>query len=108
VVTPPPYRFDLVLEEDLIEEVARLHGYDKIHVPAAMHTQSMLPAYEAMRPLSELRQRLVDRDYQEVITFSFVSSAGEHALRSDPPPIKVLNPIASHLDGCARPCSADC
>ena len=98
VVTPPPYRFDLVLEEDLIEEVARLHGYDNIHVPAAMHTQAMLPAFEAMRPLSELRQRLVDRDYQEVITFSFVSSAGEHALRSDPAPIKVLNPIASHLD----------
>jgi phenylalanyl-tRNA synthetase beta chain len=45
-----------------------------------------------------LRQRLVDRDYQEVITFSFVSSAWEHALRTDPHPIKVLNPIASHLD----------
>ncbi len=98
VVTPPSYRFDLALEADLIEEAARLHGYDKIHARAAKHAQAMLPAAETSRPLAQLRQRMVDRDYQEVITFSFVSSAWEHALRTDPPPIKVLNPIASHLD----------
>ena len=78
--------------------MARLYGYDRIQAPAAQHPQAMLPAPEAARPIAQLRQRLVDRDYQEVITFSFVSSAWEHALRSDPPPIKVLNPLASHLD----------
>jgi phenylalanyl-tRNA synthetase beta chain len=98
VVTPPSYRFDLAIEEDLIEEAARLYGYDKIHATAAVHAQTMLPAPDALRPVAQLRQRMVDRDYQEVITFSFVSSAWEHALRSDPPPIKVLNPIADHQD----------
>jgi phenylalanyl-tRNA synthetase beta chain len=98
VVTPPSYRFDLAIEADLIEEVARLHGYDRIHATAPAHAQAMLPAPEALRPVAQLRRRMVDRDYQEVITFSFVSSAWEHALRSDPAPIKVLNPIAGHLD----------
>ncbi len=98
VVTPPSYRFDLALEEDVIEEAARLYGFDRIQATSAVHPQGMLPAVEATRPIAQLRQRMVDRDYQEVITFSFVSSAWEHALRSDPPPIKVLNPIASHLD----------
>ncbi len=98
VVTPPSYRFDLAIEADLIEEAARLYGYEKIHTTAPLHAQTMLPAPEASRPVALLRQRMVDRDYQEVITFSFVSSAWEHALRADPPPIKVLNPIAGHLD----------
>ena len=98
VVTPPSYRFDLAIEEDFIEEVARLYGYENIHPVATAHRQSMLPTPERERPLSMLRQRLVDRDYQEVITFSFVSSAWERTLRNVPEPIKVLNPIASNLD----------
>jgi phenylalanyl-tRNA synthetase beta chain len=98
VVTPPSYRFDIEIEADLIEEAARLYGYDRIGTTTAVNAQSMLPAVEASRPVAQLRQRLVDRDYQEVITFSFVSSSWEHALRADPPPIKVLNPIANHLD----------
>jgi phenylalanyl-tRNA synthetase beta chain len=51
-----------------------------------------------LRPESVLKQRLVDRDYQEVITFSFVSSEWERALGIEPNPIRVLNPIASNLD----------
>jgi phenylalanyl-tRNA synthetase beta chain len=98
VVTPPSYRFDLAIEEDFIEEVARLFGYENIHPVATAHRQSMLPTPETERPLSTLRQRLVDRDYQEVITFSFVSSAWERTLRNVAEPIKVLNPIASNLD----------
>ncbi len=98
IVTPPSYRFDLALEADVIEEAARLYGYERIQATSAAHPQAMLPAVEATRPVAQLRQRMVDRDYQEIITFSFVSSAWESALRSDPPAIKVLNPIASHLD----------
>src|SRR5262249_17542453 len=60
--------------------------------------QVMLPEPESVRPESALRQRLVDRDYQEVITFSFVSSEWERALGIEPNPIRVLNPIASNLD----------
>ena len=58
----------------------------------------MLLAPEAIRPVNALRQRIVDRDYQEVITFSFVSSDWERALGLEPNPVRVLNPIASNLD----------
>ena len=98
VVTPPSYRFDLAIEEDYIEEVARMHGYDNIPARPAKHAQSMLPAPESVRSAMALRSRLVDRDYHEVITFSFVSSDTERLLNADADPIKVLNPIASNLD----------
>ncbi|MDQ2963544.1 MAG: phenylalanine--tRNA ligase subunit beta [Pseudomonadota bacterium] len=96
--TPPTFRFDLAIEEDFIEEVARLHGYDNIPSAPPVQPQTMLPEHETIRPATALRQRLVDRDYQEAITFSFVDSSRERALGIDPAPIRVLNPIASNLD----------
>ena len=102
IVVPPTYRFDLAIEEDFVEEIARLVGYDAIPATPSAHRQSMLPEPERMVPLSELRRRLVDRDWQEAITFGFVSSAAEKSLFPDRDakagPIAVLNPIASHLD----------
>jgi phenylalanyl-tRNA synthetase beta chain len=98
VVTPPSYRFDIAIEEDLIEEVARLYGYENIPAVPAQHAQMMLPAPEALRSTATMRDRMVDRDYQEVITFSFVSADAERLMRADADPIKVLNPIASNLD----------
>lgn len=102
LVTPPSYRFDLAIEEDFVEEVARLHGYDAIPAIPAAHVQDMLPAPECRRTASSLKRALVARDWQEAITFSFVSSATEAALFPDRPaeaaPLAVLNPIASHLD----------
>src|SRR5699024_7963927 len=95
-------RFDIAIEEDLIEEVARLVGYDAIPASTSAHLQRMLPDPEAKTLTSDLRQRLVDRDYQEAITFSFVSAADETVLfpgrDAANAPIAVLNPIASHLD----------
>ena len=96
--TPPSFRFDLAIEEDFIEEVARLYGYDNIPAAPALQPQAMLPERETLRPVAVLKQRLVDRDYQEIITFSFVSSESERALGFDPNPIRVLNPIANNLD----------
>ncbi len=98
IVTPPSSRFDLSIEEDFIEEAARLYGFDNIPASRARHRQSMLPEHEATRSLSALSQRLVNRDYQEVITFGFVSSLTELAIRPDGHAIKVLNPIASQFD----------
>jgi phenylalanyl-tRNA synthetase beta chain len=98
VCTPPTFRFDLVIEEDLIEEAARLYGYERIPSAPPVHAQTMLPEREAVRPTAEIRQRLVDRDYHEAITFSFVDSGWERALGIDANPIRVLNPIASNLD----------
>ena len=98
IVTPPSYRFDIAIEEDLVEEIARIHGYDAIPATPRAHVQSMLPAPEARRTAATLKRCLVARDWQEVITFSFVASSDERALDPDAKPIAVLNPIAAHLD----------
>ena len=97
-VVPPSYRFDLAIEEDFVEEVARLHGYHNIPARTPLHRQTMLSEHEASRTLATLKRRLVDRDYQEVITFSFVNSEWERRLQIASHPIKLLNPIASDLD----------
>ena len=97
VVTPPSYRFDLEIEEDLIEEVARVHGFERIpaHPPRAAARMSALP--EATRPLHAVRERLAARDYQEVINFSFVEPQWEADFAAETNPIRLLNPIASQL-----------
>jgi phenylalanyl-tRNA synthetase beta chain len=101
-VTPPSFRFDLAIEEDFVEEIARLSGYDAIPAAPAAHVQAMLPDPERALSSHALKRRLTHRDWQEVITFSYVSSAWEAALfpdrRAHAAPIAVLNPIASHLD----------
>jgi phenylalanyl-tRNA synthetase beta chain len=97
VVAPPSYRFDLEIEEDLIEEVARVHGFERIpaHPPRASARMSALP--EARRPLHAVRERLAARDYQEVINFSFVEPQLEADFAGEASPIRLLNPIASQL-----------
>jgi phenylalanyl-tRNA synthetase beta chain len=102
VVTPPSYRFDLALEEDFVEEIARTHGYDNIPAAPARHASSMLPLPEARPGPSTTRARLVARDWQEVVTFSFVDEAVERSLDPSGAPIRVLNPIASHLSAMRR------
>ncbi|HEV2979022.1 MAG TPA: phenylalanine--tRNA ligase subunit beta [Casimicrobiaceae bacterium] len=98
VCTPPSFRFDLTLEEDFIEEVARLYGYDRIPSTPPVQPQTMLPEREDVRPAAAIRALLNARDYQEIITFSFVHSEWERALGMQESPIRVLNPIASNLD----------
>ena len=98
VVTPPSYRFDLVIEEDLVEEVARIHGFERIPAQPAAHVQHMLAVPETARSLLVLKRRLAARDWQEVVTFGFVSSDVERALDPAGHPVKVQNPIAAHLD----------
>jgi len=97
VVNPPSFRFDLEIEEDLIEEVARLHGFERIaaHPPRAALT--MLKTAEATRSLHELRERLAAADYREVINFSFVEPQWEEDFAGEANPIRLLNPIASQL-----------
>lgn len=97
LVPPPSYRFDLEIEEDLIEEVARLHGYDNIPAPAPQGSLVMLPQTENQRPLSRVRQLMVDRGFQEVINFSFVEEAWEADFANNTAPIFLANPIASQL-----------
>jgi phenylalanyl-tRNA synthetase beta chain len=98
VDTPPSYRLDLAIEEDLIEEVARIHGYDEIPAMPRPHVQAMLRVPETARGTAAIRRRLDDRDSQEIVTFSFVSSVDERALDPDARPLAVLNPIAAQRD----------
>src|SRR6267142_310222 len=96
VVNPPSYRFDLTIEEDLIEEVARLYGFERIAAhPPRVHA-AMLPAPETRRALHALRERLAAADYREVINFSFVEPGWEADFTGEQNPIRLLNPIASH------------
>ena len=97
LVTPPSYRFDLSIEEDLIEEIARLHGYDNIPAILPRATISMLPSTELARTATQLRERLVVRDYQEVVTYSFVEPGWEMDFAANANPVPLKNPIASQL-----------
>jgi phenylalanyl-tRNA synthetase beta chain len=98
LVTPPSFRFDLAIEEDFIEEAARMHGYDAIPSAPAAHVQHMLPAPEARRPRAALKHALADLDWQEIVTFSFVASGMESAIDPGARPLRVLNPIAAQYD----------
>lgn len=97
LVTPPSYRFDIAMEEDLIEEVARVHGYEKIQPTPIQARMSILPLAEAQRPLAKLRQAMVLRDYQEAINYAFVEAAWERDLCGNAAPIALKNPIASQM-----------
>ena len=96
-ITPPPYRFDLQIEEDLIEEVARVIGYNALPStpPLAPVTARIRP--EAQRSAFALRRTLASLGYTETINFSFVEERWEHELAGNPAPIKLQNPIASHM-----------
>jgi phenylalanyl-tRNA synthetase beta chain len=96
-VTPPLYRFDLQIEEDLIEEVARMVGYDNLP-----HTPPQAPVVAKSRPEAQrspfaVRRSLAALGYQETINYSFVDERWEHELAGNPNPIKLLNPIASQM-----------
>jgi len=97
IVTPPSYRFDIEIEEDLIEEIVRLYGYDNIPSPAPRALLSMLPQSEEARPLGRVRQILADRGFQEVINFAFVEEAWETDFAANTAPIRLANPIASQM-----------
>ncbi len=96
-VLPPSWRFDLKIEEDLIEELIRVIGYDKLPAtpPVAPVTARVRP--EARRSANTVRRTLAGLDFQETISFSFVEERWEHELAGNPDPIKVLNPIAAPL-----------
>ena len=95
VVQPPTYRYDLAIEEDLVEEVARLYGYERIaaHPP---RPAASFPRVPEKRSLHELRERLAAADYHEVINFTFVEPQWELDLAGEANPVRLLNPIASH------------
>jgi phenylalanyl-tRNA synthetase beta chain len=97
VVSPPSHRFDIEIEEDLIEELARLYGYNNIPALPPIAALNMLPQNESLRSAHHLRTLLAAMDYQEVVTYSFVDAAWERDLAGNANPIKLANPIASNM-----------
>ncbi|MEZ0238253.1 MAG: phenylalanine--tRNA ligase subunit beta [Methylophilaceae bacterium] len=96
-VTPPSYRFDIEIEEDLIEEVARLYGYEKILPYPPQAKMTMLADNESRRSALAVRELLVANDYQEVVTYSFVDESWERNLAGNTQAIPLRNPIASNM-----------
>lgn len=97
IVTPPAARFDINIEEDLIEEVARIHGFDLIPDNPPVAPTEMLIEPETKYGQHQLRYAMAAMDYQEVINFSFVEQAWEENYAGNQDPIRLLNPIASQL-----------
>lgn len=97
VVTPPSYRFDIEIEEDLIEEVARIYGFERIPARPPVAESEMRPTGEARRSNHVVRHAIAARDYQEVINFAFVEEKWERDFAANDNPIRLLNPIASQL-----------
>jgi phenylalanyl-tRNA synthetase beta chain len=96
-VTPPSWRFDLTIEEDLIEEVVRVTGYDKLPNTPPIAPITARVRSEGRRSANAVRHALAGLDYQETINFGFVEERWEHELAGNANPIKVLNPIAAPL-----------
>lgn len=97
VVTPPSYRFDIRIEEDLIEEIARIVGFENIPTVPPMAPAKMRLEPETVRSAHTVRNEMSMLGYQEVINFSFVEEVWEHDMAGNPQPIRLLNPIASQL-----------
>lgn len=96
-VTPPSWRFDLTIEEDLIEEIARVAGYEDLpeRAPVAPVTARVRP--ETRRGPHAIRHRMAALGYAETINFSFVEERWERELAGEAHPIRLLNPIAAPL-----------
>ncbi len=95
--TPPSWRFDLAIEEDLVEEIARIHGYEHVPAVAPRAAVPMLPLREGERSRFDLRHQLADLGYQEVINYSFVAEDWEEDFAGRRAPVRLANPIASPM-----------
>jgi len=96
-VTPPSWRFDIAIEEDLIEEVARVLGYERLpSTPPLAPVRARVRA-ESQRSPHQVRRALAALGYQETINFSFVEEGRERELTGNADPIKLLNPMASQM-----------
>lgn len=97
LITPPGFRFDIAIEADLIEELGRVYGYDRLPRRSLMMRSDLKSKPESLIELDRIRDLLVDRGYQEAITYSFVDEALQKKLIPDVEGIKLKNPLSSEL-----------
>ncbi|MFT5722746.1 MAG: phenylalanyl-tRNA synthetase beta chain [Motiliproteus sp.] len=96
-VAVPSYRFDVSIEEDLLEELARIYGYNRMPVRTNLATLKLTPQSEARKGLPDLRRLLVARGYQEAITYSFVEPTLLAKFDSVNTPVALANPISADM-----------
>ncbi len=97
VTTPPSYRYDLRIEEDFIEEVGRVHGFDQLPRTYPAHSATFRPVAETRVPTIEVKKHLAAQGYQEVVTYSFVEAEQLKTLRPDMEALPLANPISADL-----------
>ncbi len=96
-ITPPSFRFDIALEADLIEEVGRVYGYDKLPLQPLSGALDIQPVPETEVSIEAISDLLVARGYQEAITYSFVDPDFQAVLNPEMKPITLANPISSEM-----------
>ncbi|MBU3005248.1 phenylalanine--tRNA ligase subunit beta [Paraglaciecola arctica] len=96
-ISVPPYRFDISIEEDLIEEVARVYGYNEIPNTAPVASLKMSQHQEQKVQLNQLKNTLLESDYQEAITYSFVDPKIQSLLYPDIQGLRLPHPISSEM-----------
>ncbi len=97
-VTAPSFRFDIEIEADLIEEIGRVYGYDRIPGNHTSGTLAMTRLPETQKPLFSVYHQLAMSGYQEVVSYAFVEEAWEADFANNHHPIRLQNPIASQMN----------
>lgn len=97
IITPPGYRFDIAIEADLLEEIGRIYGYNNLPNSSLLMRSELGQAEETLLPIARVEDLLVDKGYQEVITYSFVDEEIQKAIAPDDEFIRIKNPISSDL-----------
>ena len=96
-VSVPSYRFDVSIEADLIEELARIYGYNNLPQTGGLGNQSLSSKPESRTELGQIRQQLVALGYQEVVTYSFIEPSLADTLFPDQPGVSLQNPISADM-----------
>src|SRR5690606_33986799 len=96
-VTTPTRRFDLAIEEDLVEEVARIHGYDAIPATLSGGATRLAAPTETLVPEQDVRRQLVARDYLEAINYAFVDARLLEAWQAGAGAVALANPLSAEL-----------
>lgn len=96
-VVPAGFRFDIAIEADLIEEVARIYGYNNLPNNSLLMRSSLGNATESVLPLDRVKDLLVDRGYQEAITYSFVDEGLQKTIAPNDELVRLQNPISADM-----------
>jgi phenylalanyl-tRNA synthetase beta chain len=97
LISPPGFRFDIAIEADLIEEIARIYGYNNLPSSSLLMRSELCTATEAVLDIDRVKDLMVDRGYQEAITYSFVDEDIQQAIAPEMEVIRLKNPISSEL-----------